>query len=59
MQKLIEIAREKGIDGFKADVLGENKKMLHVFHKCGYPVYSKLEEGVYSITIDFSDSPKK
>jgi GNAT superfamily N-acetyltransferase len=59
MQKLIEIARERSIEGFKADVLGENKKMLHVFHKCGYPIHSKLEDGVYSLTIDFSDGPKK
>jgi acyl-CoA hydrolase/GNAT superfamily N-acetyltransferase len=59
MQKLIEIARERSVDGFKAEVLGENKKMLHVFHKCGYPIHSKLEDGVYSLTIDFSEGPKK
>jgi acyl-CoA hydrolase/GNAT superfamily N-acetyltransferase len=58
MSKLFEIAREKGVDGFKADVLAENKKMLHVFHKCGYPVHSALEEGVYSIRIDFSEKGK-
>jgi acyl-CoA hydrolase/GNAT superfamily N-acetyltransferase len=59
MQKLIEIAREKGIDGFKAEVLAANKKMLHVFHKCGFPVHSKLEEGAYSIRIDFSEGGRK
>lgn len=51
---LIEIAQDMGAEGFKADVLAENKKMLHVFHKCGFPVHSKLEEGVYFIRIDFS-----
>ena len=58
MKNLIEIALEMGIEGFKADVLGENKKMMHVFHKCGYPIHSKLEEGIYSLTIDFSEGVK-
>jgi len=55
MTKLIEIAKEMGIDGFKADVLAENKKMLHVFHKCGYPVQSKLEEDTYFLKVNFSE----
>jgi len=55
MKKLIEIAREKGIEGFKAEVLAENKKMMHVFHKCGYPIHSRLEDGVYSLKINFSE----
>jgi GNAT superfamily N-acetyltransferase len=59
MSKLFEIARERGVDGLKADVLAENKKMLHVFHKCGYPVHSKLEDGIYSIRIDFAERGKK
>ena len=58
MNTLIEIAQEMGADGFKADVLAENKKMLHVFHKCGYSVRSRLEEGVYSIRVDFSERSK-
>lgn len=58
MNTLIEIAQEMGADGFKADVLAENKKMLHVFHKCGYPVHSRLEEGVYSIRVDFMERSK-
>ena len=59
MGKLFEIAREKGVEGFKAEVLAGNKKMLHVFHKCGYPVKSKLEEGVYSLRIDFIEGGAK
>jgi len=58
MNTLIEIAQDMGADGFKADVLADNKKMLHVFHKCGYPVHSRLEEGVYSIRIDFAEKRK-
>jgi acyl-CoA hydrolase/GNAT superfamily N-acetyltransferase len=55
MSRLIEIAQNMGAEGFKADVLAENKKMLHVFHKCGYPVHSRLEEGTYSIRISFGE----
>ena len=58
MRTLIEIAQDMGAHGFKADVLAENKKMLHVFHKWGYPVHSRLDEGVYSIRIDFTEKPK-
>jgi GNAT superfamily N-acetyltransferase len=58
MRTLIEIAQDMGAHGFKADVLAQNKKMLHVFHKCGYPVHSRLDEGVYSIRIDFAEKLK-
>jgi acyl-CoA hydrolase/GNAT superfamily N-acetyltransferase len=59
MRALIEIAQDMGAQGFKADVLAENKKMLHVFHKCGYPIHSRLEEGTYSIRIDFITGRRK
>ncbi len=59
MRKLFQIARERRVDGFKADVLAQNKKMIHVFHKCGYQVQSTLDEGIYSIRIDISEKGKK
>ena len=59
MTTLISIAKDMGAHGFKADVLAENKKMLHVFHKCGCPVHSLLEEGIYSIRIDFTTERRK
>ncbi len=55
MRKLIDIARDMGIEGFKAEVLADNEKMLHVFHKVGYPIHSKLDEGSYFIRIVFSE----
>ncbi|HUV36942.1 MAG TPA: GNAT family N-acetyltransferase [Patescibacteria group bacterium] len=59
MRKLIEIACDMGIEGFKAEVLADNKKMLHVFHKVGYPIHSKLEAGSYFIRIVFSEGGAK
>ena len=53
IKKLIDIALEMGLKGFMAEVLVENKKMMYVFHKCGYPVRTKLEDGVYLLNIDF------
>ena len=50
---LIEIAQKRGIRGFKADILAENTIMLHVIHKCGYPVQCKLEDAAYTVSIVF------
>jgi len=56
MKVLADIARERKISGFKADVLSENRKMLSVFHNCGYPVKTKLEDGSYSVMIDITET---
>ena len=55
MLALAEAAQAQGIAGFTADVLADNKKMLQVFHKCGYALKSRLEGSVYSLTIPFQD----
>jgi acyl-CoA hydrolase/GNAT superfamily N-acetyltransferase len=54
MKELADAARGRGIAGFTADVLAENHGMLRVFHRCGYAVESKLEEGVYELKIPFT-----
>jgi len=51
---LVDAAVAHGIAGFTADVLLENHGMLRVFHRCGYPVESELEEGAYRLTIPFT-----
>jgi acyl-CoA hydrolase/GNAT superfamily N-acetyltransferase len=49
--RLIEVARSRGIEGFTADVLVENARMLHVFHLCAPgPIQSRVEEGVYHLS---------
>jgi len=52
---LAEIAKSRGICGFSAEILAENRIMLHVIHKCGYPVQSKLEDNCYSICMKFTE----
>ncbi|HOT45761.1 MAG TPA: GNAT family N-acetyltransferase [Spirochaetota bacterium] len=47
------LAKNEGLQGFTADVLGENKPMLHLFDKMRYHVEKKIEDGVYEYTITF------
>jgi acyl-CoA hydrolase/GNAT superfamily N-acetyltransferase len=47
------LAKNEGLQGFTADVLGDNKPMLHLFDKMDYKVEKKIEEGVYEYTITF------
>lgn len=54
MKALVEAAQSQGIAGFTAEVLQGNHGMLHVFHKCGFPVSSELADGVYSLKIPFT-----
>ena len=53
MKELVEAARRHGIAGFTADVLARNEAMLQVFHRSGYEVASRLEDGVYNLQIPF------
>ncbi len=50
---LVTIAKNNGISGFTAEVLRENKGMQAIFHNSGYGVETTLEDGVYSIRLDF------
>ncbi|MGB7451679.1 MAG: GNAT family N-acetyltransferase [Lysobacterales bacterium] len=49
--QLLEVARKRGIGRFTADVLHDNARMLHIFHKCApTPIESTLENGVYHLS---------
>lgn len=52
-KRLIELAKEKGLKGFTADVLTSNREMMKVFSKFGHEVKSRIEDGVYALTILF------
>ena len=52
---LIKIARMKGIKGFIGYVLDTNVGAFRLTHKMGYPVKSKWEDGVYTLTLMFSE----
>jgi GNAT superfamily N-acetyltransferase len=56
---LARIARENGVKGFFADILGENKAMLQIFLKSGYNINLEQEGGDYHISFHFDDYEKK
>lgn len=54
---LIEIAKERGIPGFRADVLLSNTPMLKVFEKQPYRLRKNIENGAVTLRFRF-DEPK-
>jgi hypothetical protein len=52
---LSEVAQEKGIAGFTAEVLASNRKMMNVLYKSGYNVRSKLDNSVFFVSFRFDE----
>jgi GNAT superfamily N-acetyltransferase len=50
---LTELAMERGILGFTAEVLAGNRGMLQVFQQGSQPVKTRLVEGNFEISVDF------
>jgi GNAT superfamily N-acetyltransferase len=53
LEMLIRLAKERGLQGFIADVLASNNSMLKVFVKSGLPVKANLSSGAYEVTMPF------
>lgn len=52
-QYMVRIAKVRGITGFKAQVLQDNRHVLHLAHKSGLTIESTLEDGVYTLSYKF------
>jgi RimJ/RimL family protein N-acetyltransferase len=52
-QMLIRVAKENGIKGFTASVLGSNGAMMRVFEKSGLNLESRSEDGIFSLNMTF------
>ncbi len=50
---LIRLAKERGVQGFTADVLFSNLGMMKVFRKGDLPIKAELEQGIYHLFIPF------
>jgi GNAT superfamily N-acetyltransferase len=59
LDRLIAIARPRGIRGFVGYVLAGNVRMLNLFHRSGFPVISTLDHGIYTVTISFPEGGGK
>ncbi|MCB2021147.1 MAG: GNAT family N-acetyltransferase [Rhizobacter sp.] len=52
---LARIARERGITRFVAETLSENRAMLAVFGRSGFPMTHRREQGVIHVELDIGD----
>ncbi len=50
---LTYLAKRQGLLGFYAEVLVENKAMIHLFDKMGFDIKKRREEGVYELEMTF------
>src|SRR3954466_13490373 len=58
LEHLAQAGRERGIDRFVAEVLPENRRMIHIFRDAGYVVEGGYEDGVMRLVfpIDPTDT---
>jgi len=54
LKRMTEIARAKGLTGFRADVLASNKAMLMVFHRSGLELRSRMDGEMYYLKAYFN-----
>jgi len=52
---LTRLARRRGLLGFTAEVLLENRPMLNLFKNMGFDMEKRSEEGVYELRMTFRD----
>lgn len=52
LERLMDVARARGIVRFEADVLAENASMLHVFERCGAALKKRAEGSSLHIEFD-------
>ena len=52
---LTRLAKERGLRGFTADVMQENKGMLKVLEKGGLSIKALLKDGVYTLKMPFNE----
>ncbi|MGA1623861.1 MAG: GNAT family N-acetyltransferase [Synechocystis sp.] len=50
---LTRLAKQQGLLGFTADVLLENRAMLHLFEKMGFNLQRRMSDGVYELSMLF------
>ncbi|HET9259766.1 MAG TPA: GNAT family N-acetyltransferase [Acidimicrobiia bacterium] len=56
LELLTVYARSRGIKGFRAFVLGENRQMMRVFRNSGYELARTIDSGVFTVDFPVSES---
>jgi GNAT superfamily N-acetyltransferase len=57
LRRMGEIASDRGVAGFTADILATNKPMLAIFQRSGLKLRMQLEAGVYHLVARFAGNP--
>lgn len=57
LEHLASVARSNGIQRFTAEVLAENRAMLSVFLKAGWPVQRAFDSGVIDVVFPLDTTP--
>lgn len=58
LEHLAAIARSNGVTRFTAEVLGDNRAMLTVFSRAGWPVHRRFDSGVVDVEFRLDDTPE-
>ena len=58
LEHLAAIARSNGIDRFTADALSDNRAMLRVFSRAGWPVERHFDSGLTEIEFPLTDTAR-
>ena len=56
LSRMREIARARGVAGFTADILLENKAMMRLIQKAATKLEIELDSGVYRVTARFDEN---
>ena len=57
LERLAEIARDRGVRAFDAYVLGENLAMMDLFLQSGFALTQGLDKGVFHVSLDLAPTP--
>jgi RimJ/RimL family protein N-acetyltransferase len=55
LHHLMNVAQSQGIAGFTAEILADNRAMIHVLHKSGCEMKTSLAEGIYHLEFRFNE----
>jgi acyl-CoA hydrolase/ribosomal protein S18 acetylase RimI-like enzyme len=55
LRYLTYLAQRQGLRGFTAEVLTENKSMLHIFENMGFNMQRRISSGVYELQMMFRE----
>jgi RimJ/RimL family protein N-acetyltransferase/uncharacterized metal-binding protein len=55
LMHLTYIAKKQGLLGFSADILKDNRAMLHLFEKVGFDIEKKTKPDVYTLSLGFKE----